>query len=72
MYCQKAYIGAGGLASLTHGSICVIIMYMPKRTFQPKKRQRNRMTGFMKRMSSKAGVRVIKRRRLKGRTKIAA
>lgn len=72
IYCQKAHIGVCRVAALTQAGICVIIMYMPKRTFQPKKRQRNRMTGFMKRMSSKAGVRVIKRRRLKGRVKIAA
>jgi large subunit ribosomal protein L34 len=45
---------------------------MPKRTFQPKKRQRSKMTGFMKRMSSKAGRAVLKRRRNKGRAKIAA
>lgn len=40
---------------------------MPKRTFQPKKRHKSKVHGFMKRMASKAGVRVIKRRRLKGR-----
>jgi len=45
---------------------------MPKRTLQPKKRQRAKMTGFMKRMSSKAGQKVLKRRRLKGRAKVAA
>lgn len=45
---------------------------MPKRTYQPKKRKRARVHGFMKRMASKAGQRVIKRRRLKGRTKLSA
>ncbi len=44
---------------------------MPKRTFQPKKRQRSRMTGFMKRMSTKAGRALIKRRRNKGRVSIS-
>jgi large subunit ribosomal protein L34 len=45
---------------------------MPKRTFQPKKRKRSRVHGFMKRMSSKAGQAVLKRRRLKGRKQISA
>jgi large subunit ribosomal protein L34 len=45
---------------------------MPKRTFQPKKRKRSRVHGFIKRMSTKAGQNVIKRRRLKGRAKLSA
>ncbi|MBA3758265.1 50S ribosomal protein L34 [Candidatus Saccharibacteria bacterium] len=45
---------------------------MPKRTFQPKKRKRARMHGFMKRMASKAGRNMLARRRLKGRAKISA
>lgn len=45
--------------------------FMPKRTYQPKSRKRLRVHGFMKRMSSKAGQAVMKRRRLKGRAKIA-
>lgn len=43
---------------------------MPKRTFQPKKRYRSRVHGFMKRMSTKAGQGVVKRRRLKGRARL--
>jgi len=45
---------------------------MPKRTFQPKKRKRARQHGFMKRMATKAGRKLLARRRIKGRTKISS
>jgi large subunit ribosomal protein L34 len=44
---------------------------MPKRTFQPKKRYRSREHGFFKRMASKAGRNVLKRRRIKGRVRLS-
>ncbi len=44
---------------------------MPKRTWQPKKRRRQRVHGFMKRMSTRTGRNVIKARRLKGRKRLA-
>jgi|GEM_PF-2456568 len=43
---------------------------MIKRTWQPKKLKRARKFGFMERMNSGDGKRILSRRRNKGRTKL--
>lgn len=42
-----------------------------KRTYQPKIRRRMRVHGFRKRMKSRGGRNVIKRRRTRGRSALA-
>ena len=43
-----------------------------KRTYQPKNRQEKKEHGFMKRMKTRAGRKVLKSRRDKGRKKLSA
>jgi len=49
----------------------MILPVMPKRTWQPKKKKRLRKHGFLKRMFKPGGRRILKRRMLKKRKRLA-
>ena len=44
---------------------------MPKRTIQPNRRRRSKKHGFLTRMKTQGGKKVISRRRAKGRKRVS-
>lgn len=44
---------------------------MPKRTYQPHRRQRKTQHGFMSRNTTKNGKKILTRQRIKGRARLS-
>lgn len=63
---MAGFAGQQGYAVRIRG----MLVGMPKRTYQPKKRQRSREHGFMKRMASRGGRKILASRRAKGRARL--
>ena len=68
----ESRVGQGGLGILPASGVCephisAAEVSEIKRTYQPKKRYRRRVHGFLNKMRDPAGRRILRNRRRKGR-----